>query len=226
MSTLPEVVFATGFDPCLTSEHMKWMFRPPSSGLETSLKRLAIADRDGLDIVSMADTTWRAEWLESTALAGYILGLTRNVTACITVIALPARHIPVLVRTISSLSALSGGRLILGVGAGNAWEGYMKLGLPKLSPGATVRSFEEGIILLKALTGGGDPVTFEGEFHSVHDLEPSEQPCPPIWSGSLGPKSLAVTGRQAECWVPPMASDWKSQLFRDSRPIVDRAAEE
>jgi alkanesulfonate monooxygenase SsuD/methylene tetrahydromethanopterin reductase-like flavin-dependent oxidoreductase (luciferase family) len=49
-------------------------------------------------------------------------------------------------------------------------------------------------------------------------------PAPPIWTGSVGPKSLAVTGRLADGWVPPMGSDWQSTLYRESRPRIDAAA--
>jgi alkanesulfonate monooxygenase SsuD/methylene tetrahydromethanopterin reductase-like flavin-dependent oxidoreductase (luciferase family) len=49
-------------------------------------------------------------------------------------------------------------------------------------------------------------------------------PTPPIWTGSVGPKSLAVTGRLADGWIPPRASDWLSPLYRQSRPQIDEAA--
>jgi alkanesulfonate monooxygenase SsuD/methylene tetrahydromethanopterin reductase-like flavin-dependent oxidoreductase (luciferase family) len=47
---------------------------------------------------------------------------------------------------------------------------------------------------------------------------------PAVWTGSGGPKSLAVTGRLAGGWVPPRASDWLSPLYRESRPRIDEAA--
>jgi hypothetical protein len=40
----------------------------------------------------------------------------------------------------------------------------------------------------------------------------------------VGPKSLAVTGRAADGWVPSMGSDWLSARFRESRPLIDEAA--
>jgi alkanesulfonate monooxygenase SsuD/methylene tetrahydromethanopterin reductase-like flavin-dependent oxidoreductase (luciferase family) len=42
----------------------------------------------------------------------------------------------------------------------------------------------------------------------------------------VGPKSLAVTGRAADGWVPAMGSDWLSTLYRESRPRIDEAAAE
>ena len=75
---------------------------------------------------------------------------------------LPSRPAPVLARTLTSLSALSGGRVILGIGAGAIWDMIVKLGIPRLGGGAAVRAMGEAITLVRALSGGGDLVTFDG----------------------------------------------------------------
>ena len=54
--------------------------------------------------------------------------------------------------------------------------------------------------------------------------DPAAAPTPRVFTGSVGPKSLAVTGQLADGWVPPGGSDWLSQLYRESRPRVDAAA--
>jgi alkanesulfonate monooxygenase SsuD/methylene tetrahydromethanopterin reductase-like flavin-dependent oxidoreductase (luciferase family) len=74
------------------------------------------------------------------------------------------------------------------------------------------------------LSGGGEPVTFDGEFYQLTDLAPAEAPAPPIWTGSVGPRSLAVTGRLADGWIPGHAADWLSDRHQWSRPIIDEAA--
>jgi alkanesulfonate monooxygenase SsuD/methylene tetrahydromethanopterin reductase-like flavin-dependent oxidoreductase (luciferase family) len=78
--------------------------------------------------------------------------------------------------------------------------------------------------VVRALSGGGDPVTFDGEFYQVTELVPAAAPAPPIWVGALGPKTLAVTGRHADGWIPGHLADWRSTLVAESRPIVDEAA--
>jgi alkanesulfonate monooxygenase SsuD/methylene tetrahydromethanopterin reductase-like flavin-dependent oxidoreductase (luciferase family) len=70
----------------------------------------------------------------------------------------------------------------------------------------------------------GDPVTFDGEFYHVDGLDPAAAPAPRVFTGSVGPKSLAVTGQLADGWIPPGGSDWLGQLYRESRPGVDAAA--
>jgi alkanesulfonate monooxygenase SsuD/methylene tetrahydromethanopterin reductase-like flavin-dependent oxidoreductase (luciferase family) len=192
------------------------------------------ADQDGLDLFSVADHPYFGQKLDSYALVSFLLGQTRGISGVVTVTNLPSRPAPVLARTVTSLSALSGGRIVLGIGAGAIWDMIVKLGVPRLSGGAAVRAMEEAITLIRALSGGPDPanpqsankepVTFDGEFYQVIDLEPADVPTPPVWTGSVGPKSLAVTGRAADGWVPPMASDWLSPLYRESRPHIDEAA--
>jgi alkanesulfonate monooxygenase SsuD/methylene tetrahydromethanopterin reductase-like flavin-dependent oxidoreductase (luciferase family) len=87
-----------------------------------------------------------------------------------------------------------------------------------------VLAIAETITLIRALSGGGDPVTFDGEFYHVDGLDPGAAPAPRVFTGSVGPKSLAVTGQLADGWIPPGGSDWHSQLYRESRPRVDAAA--
>jgi hypothetical protein len=103
-------------------------------------------------------------------------------------------------------------------------EEIVALGVPRRSPGARIRALQEAIVLVRALSGGGDPVTFDGEFYQVTELTPAATPTPPIWIGSGGPKGLAVTSRHADGWVPPHLADWRSTLVAESRPIIDEAA--
>ncbi|KZB80367.1 LLM class flavin-dependent oxidoreductase [Amycolatopsis regifaucium] len=73
---------------------------------------------------------------------------------------------------------------------------------------------------------GLDVVSLEGEFYSVAGLEPAAAAAPPVWTGAVGPKSLAVTGKLADGWLPGRAADWLSPRFAESRPIIDKAAVE
>jgi alkanesulfonate monooxygenase SsuD/methylene tetrahydromethanopterin reductase-like flavin-dependent oxidoreductase (luciferase family) len=189
-----------------------------------SARLVAQADLDGLDLFTVADHPYFGEKLDSYALLSFLLGRTERIAGAVTVTNLPSRPAPVLARTITSLSALSGGRVVLGIGAGAIWDMIVKLGVPRLDPGAAVRAMEEAIGLIRALSGGHGPVTFGGEFYHVSGLDPAGVAAPPIWTGSVGPKSLAATGRAADGWVPPMASDWRSKRYRESRPRIDEAA--
>lgn len=189
-----------------------------------TLRLTVRADRDGLDLFTMSDHPYFADRLDAYSLLGVALGRTETITGLVSVTNLPSRPAPMLARTVTSLSALTGGRITLGIGAGGLWDDIARLGARRLSPGAAVRALEEAITLVRALSGGGDPVTFEGEFYQVSALRPAEVPAPPVWTGSVGPRSLAVTGRLADGWIPGHAADWLSPRFRESRPVIDEAA--
>ena len=182
------------------------------------------ADDAGLDLVCVSDHPYFAERLDAYAVLGFVLGATRNVTGAVIMTNLLSRPAPILARTVTGLSTISGGRVVLGMGAGGMEEEIAALGVPRLSPGARVRALEEAITLVRALSGGGDPVTFDGEFYQVTELTPATAATPPIWVGALGPKMLAVTGRNADGWIPGHLADWRSTHVAESRPLVDEAA--
>ena len=200
-------------------------------GLETGvhqvremLRHARLADEAGLDVVSVSDHPYFAERVDAYAALGVVLGATSSITGVVIMTNLLSRPAPILARTVTGLSAISGGRVVLGIGAGGMEEEIVALGVPRLSPGARIRALEEAIVLVRALSGGGDPVTFDGEFYQVTGLTPAAAPTPPIWIGAGGPKGLAVTGRRADGWIPPHLADWRSPLVAGSRPIIDEAA--
>ncbi|NUW41264.1 LLM class flavin-dependent oxidoreductase [Nonomuraea rhodomycinica] len=182
------------------------------------------ADRDRLDIFSLSDHPYIGGRLDAYAALGFILGRTEHIAGFANVTNLPTRPAPMLARTVTSLSALSEGRVVLGMGAGGLWDRISDMGVPRLSPGDAVDAFEEAIVLVKKLSGGGPPVTFQGRHYQVNRIEPAPVAAPPVWTGSNGPRSLAATGRVADGWLPGHAADWRSERYRTSRPIIDEAA--
>jgi alkanesulfonate monooxygenase SsuD/methylene tetrahydromethanopterin reductase-like flavin-dependent oxidoreductase (luciferase family) len=188
------------------------------------LRMVQQADRDGLDIFSLSDHPYIGGRLDAYASIGFILGRTQHISGFANVTNLPTRPAPMLARTVTSLSVLSGGRIVLGMGAGGLWDRISDLGVPRLSPGDAVNAFEEAIALIKLLSGGGPPVTYRGRHYQVNEIEPAPVAAPLVWTGSVGPKSLAATGRVADGWIPGHAADWRSERYRVSRPVIDEAA--
>jgi alkanesulfonate monooxygenase SsuD/methylene tetrahydromethanopterin reductase-like flavin-dependent oxidoreductase (luciferase family) len=182
------------------------------------------ADRDGLDVFSLSDHPYLGDRLDAYATIGFVLGRTERLAGFANVTNLPTRPAPMLARAITSLSAVSGGRVVLGMGAGGIWQRIADMGVAPLSPGDAVDAFEEAIQLIRALSGGGSPVTHHGRHYRVSDIEPAPIPAPPVWTGSVGPRSLAATGRVADGWIPGHAADWLSPRYRSSRPVIDEAA--
>ncbi|WP_261566235.1 LLM class flavin-dependent oxidoreductase [Frankia gtarii] len=213
----PRVVFGTGLSTALTATAERQ-------------RHAEAADHGGLDFVTLSDHPYHADRIDAYAAVGVLLGRTSRVGAYVSVTNLPTRPAPQLARALTSLSELTGGRIALGIGAGGLWDEITRFGVRRLSPPEAVRALEEAILVIRALSGGGDPVEFDGEFYQVKGLVPAPVPTPPIWTGSVGAKSLAVTGRVADGWIPGLgvvpghAADWRSDRVAWSRPVIDEAA--
>ena len=194
-------------------------------GEEPELLRMAQqADRDGLDIFSLSDHPYLGERLDAYASIAFVLGQTQHLAGFANVTNLPTRPAPMLARTVTSLSALSGGRVVLGMGAGGLWDRISDMGVQRLSPADAVDAFEEAIVLVKLLAGGGPPISYRGRHYHVDRIDPAPVAAPAVWTGSVGRKSLAATGRVADGWIPGHAADWLSTRYRESRPVIDEAA--
>ncbi|MDF8265619.1 LLM class flavin-dependent oxidoreductase [Luteipulveratus flavus] len=182
------------------------------------------ADRDGLDLMSLSDHPYLGDRLDAYATLGFVLGRTQRLSVLANVTNLPTRPAPMLARTVTSLSALSSGRVVLGLGAGGIWERIADMGVEPLTPRQAVESLEEAIVLIRLLSGGGEPVTYDGRYYSVRDIAPAPVAAPMIWTGSVGRRSLAVTGRVSDGWIPGHAADWRSARYREGRAVIDEAA--
>ncbi|GEM_PF-4121468 len=211
----------------LTAERKVWFGFGAAADARHAAETVSLgqqADRDGLDLFCVPDHPYSGRRLDAYATVGFILGRTSAVTGLVDVTNLPTRPAPMLARALTSLSWLYDGRLVLGIGAGGYWDAIVKMGVPRLTPGSAVTALEEAITLVRLLSSGGPPVTFEGKHYQVTGIEPAPASAPPVWTGSVGPRSLAVTGRLADGWIPGRASDWMSDLYRTSRPVIDEAA--
>ncbi|ALG11497.1 LLM class flavin-dependent oxidoreductase [Kibdelosporangium phytohabitans] len=192
--------------------------------VERLLRLAELADRDGLDVLSVSDHPYFGTRLDAYATVGFVLGRTERIAGFVNVTNLPLRPAPMLARMVTSLSALSGERVVLGMGAGGAWDHITTMGVPRLSPGEAVDAFEEAIVLVGKLSGGGPPIEHDGRHYRVNSVDPAPVAALPVWTGSNGPKSLAATGRVADGWIPGHAADWLSKRYRESRPVIDEAA--
>ncbi len=207
----PQVRFGLGLQPGLAD-------------VRQLLPRATAADDAGLDIVSIPDHPNYADQIDAYAALGMVLGATRRISGVVNLTNIGIRSAPLLARTVASLSALADRRIVLGIGAGSLWDELARLGVPPRSPAESVQAMEETITVVRALTGGGPPVDFTGRFYQLRQADPSPEPTPSIWTGSQGPRSLAVTGRLADGWIPAHAADWRSALVATSRPLIDEAA--
>jgi alkanesulfonate monooxygenase SsuD/methylene tetrahydromethanopterin reductase-like flavin-dependent oxidoreductase (luciferase family) len=109
---------------------------------------------------------------------------------------------PALVAKMSAtLQYLSGGRLILGLGAGWQEDEYRAYGYAFPSGGTRVAELAEAIEVIRALWTQS-PATWHGQHYHVEAAycEPRPDPAPPIVIGGSGDKLLRVVARLADGW--------------------------
>jgi alkanesulfonate monooxygenase SsuD/methylene tetrahydromethanopterin reductase-like flavin-dependent oxidoreductase (luciferase family) len=82
------------------------------------LAHARLADEAGLDLFSVSDHPYFAERVDAHAALGFVLGATSKITGAVICTNLPSRPAPILARTITGLSTISRGRVVLAMGAG------------------------------------------------------------------------------------------------------------
>ena len=139
----------------------------------------------------------RGPWDCWTTLA-WLAGITERVELG-PLVACTAFHPPgILARQAAAVDELSGGRLVLGIGAGWNQEEFRAFGLPF---GQHVSRFEEAFTIVRRLLAG-ERVTFEGAFHSVEDalLLPPPARRPKLMIGANKPRMLAIALPHVDAW--------------------------
>jgi probable F420-dependent oxidoreductase len=110
------------------------------------------------------------------------------------------RHPVVMAKMLTSIDALSQGRLIVGVGVGWWKEELEILGAPFHQRG---RQADEALRVFKALWTQDNPA-FEGEFFRFRDVgfapKPMQKPHPPIWVGGDSPGAFRRVATLGDGW--------------------------
>ena len=186
-----------GFDSIWLGEHLlyRWPGRPEPAGPWEAWTMLA----------AIATTTSRVEFGPLVACTGF--------------------HNPALLaKQASTIDELSGGRLVLGLGAGWNETEFRAFGFPF---DHRVDRFEEAFTIIRTLLHDG-AIDFDGRYYQARDCElrpRGPRPTgPPLLIGSNGPRMLRLTMPYAAAW-----NSWYTDLDNDPagvarlRDIVDDA---
>lgn len=148
----------------------------------------------------------------------WIAAKTTRIKVASRVLGVPYRPPAMVAKMAESLDRFSQGRLILGVGGGYSDEEFRAFGLNVPAPKDKIDGLEEAVRIIRGLWTSPS-FTFEGKHHHTQDapLEPKPTHQIPIWLGTFGKRSLAVTGRVADGWIPTfsMASPESVPAMRD-----------
>ena len=163
-------------------------------------------------------------WEAWTTLAGLAEATSRVTLGPL--VAASAFHAPFMAAKLAAtVDEISGGRLVLGVGAGWNEPEFAALGAPF---DQRVARFEEWFTIVSSLLHDG-AVDFEGRFFTARDAELLPRPARadgiPILVGSSGPRMLAATLPRARAWNAWYAdTDNAPAGVPRLRAIVDEAA--
>jgi alkanesulfonate monooxygenase SsuD/methylene tetrahydromethanopterin reductase-like flavin-dependent oxidoreductase (luciferase family) len=113
------------------------------------------------------------------------------------------RHPTMTARMARDVDALSGGRLVLGLGAGWQEREHTNYGFDLLDIKLRFRRFEEGIQIITRLLYSNAPVNFAGQYFRLNDATLLPRPyrrIPILIGGNGEKKTLALVARYADEW--------------------------
>jgi F420-dependent oxidoreductase-like protein len=187
-----------------------WSSGPQRLGSE--LARLArTADQAGVDTVWVADHLIQADptaasdqsdMLEAYTSLGFIAAHTQRVRIGTMVSSVTLRPPALLVKAVTTLDVLTGGRAWLGIGAGYHSDEAQAMGLP-LPPVAERFERLEETLQIAARMWAGDNAPFEGRHYRlarpIGSPAPAQRPHPPVLIGGAGERrTLRLVARYGD----------------------------
>jgi G6PDH family F420-dependent oxidoreductase len=125
-------------------------------------------------------------------------------------------HPAVVAQAIATLAVMNPGRVILGVGTGEALN-EVTLGLEWPEPPVRFQRLKESIALMRELWDH-ERVTFEGSFWRVEDATVYDRPDEPVpvYIGAAGPAAARLAGRIGDGFITTKPSAEDVQSYRDA----------
>jgi F420-dependent oxidoreductase-like protein len=177
------------------------------------------AEEAGFDRIGVADHVWQhpimggpvANEPECYTMLSFVAANTERIKLTAMVTGVHFRHPSLLVKTVTTLDVLSGGRAWLGVGSGHYEEETRSLGIPFPPQKERFEMLEETVqIALRMWSGGrGDERPFEGKYYRLERPlnvpQSISRPHPPIMiAGDGEKKTLRLVARYADaCSLRP-----------------------
>lgn len=190
---------------------------PETTGTEADmldvgpLRDVAVAaERAGFTGISLTEhPVPGARWLEAGGHQsldplvglGYVAGATDRLKLLTNLVVAPYRNPFLLAKAAATVDKLSGGRLILGLGAGYQKSEFHALGIDFEERNAL---FDE-VLQVLPLHWAGEPFSYQGRHFSARDViarpRPVQDPIP-IWIGGNSALSRRRAAQQAQGWMP------------------------
>jgi probable F420-dependent oxidoreductase len=199
--------------------------RGPAATSASIVTTAVWADRLGYDTVWVSDHvvvpeqfdsqypygpagTWnlaeRQNFFEPFTTLAYIAGLTRGVRLGTGVLVAPQRNPVLMGKMLATLDALTGGRVVVGVGTGWLREEFVALGVGHLFAERAAVT-DEWIHIWKTLWTA-ESSSYQGRFFTLPPVrafpKPAQRPHPPIIIGGNGRRARRRAARLGNGWHP------------------------
>jgi probable F420-dependent oxidoreductase len=165
-------------------------------------------------------------WWDTVATLAYVAAVTEQTRLVSHVVALPYRHPLMTAKQWLTLDAISGGRAVLGVGAGHVEEEFEALDLDFQRRGALV---DEAIDAVRAAFAS-EFSSHDGPEWTYEDMGVSPRPVQdriPIWIGGSSPAAIRRAAQRGDGWLPqgPPKEGMKAGIARlhELREVAGRA---
>lgn len=156
-------------------------------------------------------------FLEAWTTLTWLAARHENVLLCHHVLGHGYRPPALTAKMAATLQVLSGGRFVLGIGAGWREQEYAAYGYDFPKPSVRFAQLEEVVQICRLMWTEDDP-SFSGTYFSVDGAAapPRPDPVPPVCIGASGEKvGLPLVGRLADIWNAPFrgtVEDWNRRL--------------
>jgi alkanesulfonate monooxygenase SsuD/methylene tetrahydromethanopterin reductase-like flavin-dependent oxidoreductase (luciferase family) len=224
----------TDLPPLRTGLVLDWVHGPevePQQQFDEHIALLETGRRFGLDLMTSGQH-FLPEGLRFYQPIPYLAGLAHRfpeMQLATAILLLPLLHPVEVAEQVATLDALSGGRVVCGLGLGYTDREFELFGIDRRE--RTAR-FEESVAIIRALWAGG-PVEHHGQFFDVEAPEsivsPVQRPGPPIWIAGGASASADRAARIGDAFYPPPFVDHAQlrvlqQEYRTKREQLGRGA--
>jgi probable F420-dependent oxidoreductase len=180
--------------------------RENGAGVPELVRAAQAADRAGFFYVAVCDhvaiprqlaPAMSTTWYEPISTLGFLAGQTTRTRLMTNVFVGPYRHPLQTAKAFATLDTLSGGRVILGMGAGHVEKEFDALGLSFADRG---RLLDDAVDCVK--DAWGDEFTGPDDDQVGMRPRPVQRPRPPIWIGGSSRPALRRVAARGDGWIP------------------------
>jgi alkanesulfonate monooxygenase SsuD/methylene tetrahydromethanopterin reductase-like flavin-dependent oxidoreductase (luciferase family) len=182
------------------------------------------AEAARLDYLAIQDHAYNPEFLDVWTLISFLAAETDRISFFPDVADLQLRPPTILAKAAASLSVLTDGRIVLGVGGGATAGGIAAMGGIGREGSEMVAFTRESLLIMRRALAGGI-VDVRGSQQTVdYTAGPVPVAPVPLWLGSAKPRMLALTGRSSDGWVTPLSTYLPPAAVPASQRLIDEAA--